>query len=149
PGNRQLAEDGVHERDQHGRRVARMDPGGAAGGAQLTGDAVRIRIRTLWSCEPELDRWVESLPGTDPERRELARTHLELVYRWMEDNGGVPPGAIRIPRLSPPAYWWNFIPGWWMRFAVRDRRRWLRTTVREVLILGVQDEPPGGLSFAM
>jgi hypothetical protein len=92
---------------------------------------------------------VESLPGSDPDRRALARMHLELVHQWMEDNGGVPPGAIRLPGLSPPVYWWAFFPGWWMRLAVRDRRRWLRAPVREVLILGVQDEPPEGLSLDM
>jgi hypothetical protein len=110
---------------------------------------MQVTVRYLRSCEPELDRWMDSLPGNDPERRALARMHLALVDQWMIDHDGVPPDAERVPRLSPPVYWWEFFPGWWMRIAVRDRRRWFRRVGRDVVVLGLQDEPPGGPSLAM
>jgi hypothetical protein len=72
---------------------------------------MRVAVRYLWSTEPELDRWVESLPGAEPERRALARIHLQIVDQWVIDHGGIPPGARRVSRLSPPVYWWEFFPG--------------------------------------
>ena len=72
---------------------------------------MRVVVRHLWSCEPELDRWVESLPGNDPERRALARMHLELLDQRMIDFVGVPPGAEEVPGLSPRVYWWESFPG--------------------------------------
>ena len=109
---------------------------------------MRVTVRHLWACEPELDRWVESLPGSEPDRRDLARTHLEQVHQWMRDNNGVPPGAIRVPGISPMSYWWEFFPGWWMRFVVRDRRRLWWTVAREVVVLAIQDDPPSPVNFA-
>jgi len=110
---------------------------------------MKIAIRTLRIAEPELDRWVESLPGADPERRELARFHLELVYKWIESHEGSPPGAHRVPGISPPTYWWEFFPGWWMRIAVVDIKRWWRVTERRLLVHGIQDSRPDELSSAM
>lgn len=75
--------------------------------------------------------------------------HLELIRQWIVDHNGVPPDARRVPRLTPPVYWWGFFPGWWMRFAVRDRRQWFRTVVRDVVIVGLQAEPPGESNFAI
>ena len=79
-----------------------------------------------------------------------------MMLRWMFD---APPAiataialimrAVQVPGVAPAAYWWEFFPGWWMRFAVRDRRRLLWTVAREVIILGIQDDPPSPANFAM
>jgi hypothetical protein len=110
---------------------------------------MRVSIRTVRSSEPELDRWVDSLPGTEPERRAFARLHLEIVYRWIVEHDGHPPGAIRVTGIAPPVYWWQFFPGWWMRIAIRDHRRWFRTVRRDIVVVIIQDEPPGESNVAM
>jgi hypothetical protein len=110
---------------------------------------MKIVVRTLRSAEPELDRWVASLPGSDPERRALARMHLENLYQWIEMHRGNPPGAREVPGLSPLSYWWEFFPGWWMRIAVVDQKRWFRVVVRKLLIHAIQDEPPDESNVAI
>jgi hypothetical protein len=68
--------------------------------------------------------------------------YLELIRQWIIQHKGIPPGAEQLPGLSPPTYWWEFFPGWWMRFAVVARRKWFRVVAREVLVIGIQNSPP-------
>ena len=103
---------------------------------------MEVTIRTLRSAEPELDRWLESLPGAEPERRAFAKLHLEFVYQWVVQHQGHPPGAVRVDGVAPPVNWWLFFPGWWMRIAVVDRRRWFRTVARDIVVVLIQAEPP-------
>jgi len=103
---------------------------------------MQIQIRTLRRAEPELDRWVESLPGNEPERRSFAQFHLALVYDWIVTHQGKPPGARQVDGIEPSLYWWEFFLGWWMRFAVRTRTRWWVFHEHDIVIIAVQDSQP-------
>jgi hypothetical protein len=110
---------------------------------------MKVTFRHLRSTRPELDRWVASLPGREPERRAFAKMYLHLIREWLIAHGGHPPGASRVSGIAPPTYWWEFAHGWWLRIAVRDRRRWFRTVARDYVVVAVQDWPPRESSESM
>lgn len=101
-----------------------------------------VRVRWLPACDPDLERWVEALPGADPERRELARLGLLGIEQYLADTRGEPPEARPVPNYRPAVYWLEFHHGWWMRYCVEDHRRWFQPPERLVTVLLVTDQPP-------
>ena len=108
---------------------------------------MRVVVRWQESTRPELEQWVQSLPGHDPERRALAQVVLDELEQRLVRAEAIPADAVRVRGLEPPAYWWRAARGLWLRFAVRDTRgRWLslfRVRTRKVTILEMRRDPPG------
>jgi len=107
---------------------------------------VRVIVRWQESTRPELEQWVQSLPGHDPERRGLAQLVIDELEQRIVRANGIPADAVRLQALEPPAYWWRAARGVWLRFAVRDTRgrwfRFFRDRTRKVTILEMRCDPP-------
>lgn len=103
---------------------------------------MRVVVRWLPACHPDLERWVNTLPGADPERREFARLGLLSTEQHLADTRGEPDKARPVPGYRPAVYWLEFHPGWWMRYCVEDRSRWFRSPERLVTVLLVTDQRP-------
>lgn len=101
-------------------------------------------MQFLAGTEPDLEAWIASLPGTDPERRAFARMYLSFIIDRLKQFRGEVPGATRQQGLDPPLVWWEFHPRWWMTFTFVDRKRWFRPTRRRIVVLTVENEPPDG-----
>jgi hypothetical protein len=113
-----------------------------------------IRVRYLPSTRPELDAWVASLPGVEPERRAFAQLYLEAIRQMLvshNEEGKEPqelnPPARALQGWRPTVYEWPFAHGWFFRFVHIDKRALfgigpLRS--RDVIIIKVQEEPLAG-----
>jgi hypothetical protein len=109
---------------------------------------VRVIVRWQEQTRPELEAWVQSLPGHDPERRALAQLVIEELQNRIRDAKGMPPGAMQVSGLHPPVYWWRAARGIWLRFAVRDAHKrffgLLGREARKVTILELRRDRPAG-----
>src|SRR4051794_407679 len=98
----------------------------------------------------DLDRWAQSLPGHEPERRHLAQQVLSALLRYLEEKGGPPPDSIRERGVEPPTWWWRWEPHFWIRFCVEDVRTsrlafWKKT--RRITVVRVSPSLPRNLSM--
>ena len=62
---------------------------------------MKVIARYHHSIEPEIEAWVQSQPGTDPERRKLAKQNLALFRKLIQDTCGEIPDAVRCKNIDP------------------------------------------------
>jgi hypothetical protein len=109
---------------------------------------VRVIVRWQESTRPELEQWVQSLPGHDPERRALAQVVIDALEQQLIRPEGTPTDAVRVRGLEPPVYWWRAGRGLWLRFVVRETRRrrliFFRNRTRKITILEMRRDSPVG-----
>jgi hypothetical protein len=107
---------------------------------------MEVVVKFHESARPGLGAWVRSLPGRPAGRALLIAICLEAVNVALRDTEGQPPGAVRVEGIWPPTCWWEFTPGWWLRYCVRETGGWLRRRRKEITILEVAprraDETP-------
>ncbi len=94
------------------------------------------------STRSDLERWVSSQPGSEPERRALAKECLNALRAYLIEHRGTPPEAIPVRDLEPPNYWLVFGKGWWMKYCVEIHRRWFCPAIGQITILAIQNESP-------
>lgn len=99
-----------------------------------------MRVVIEWSprTREDIERWIRSLPGEDPNRRTLADWLLVELSQRLLAAGGRPANAISIAGWDPPRYWWEPEPDLWLQISVRDEP-WsvgslLRGRMREVKV---------------
>jgi hypothetical protein len=83
---------------------------------------VSVVVQFHERCGPELDRWVESLPGPAADRRRFARQYLAALRHLLIEARGEPADAAPVPGTRPPAYRLHLGRGWHLRFIIRDER---------------------------
>jgi hypothetical protein len=102
---------------------------------------MRVTIGVHTQAAPGLAEWVHSAPGRPDDRRALLRVYLADIMSRLEQFAGHPPGAERRPGFEPPLFEWNYAEGLWVRYAVRDVRRWFRVRERKITILRFAPRP--------
>jgi hypothetical protein len=107
---------------------------------------VRVTIEWHDRTREDVERWVRSLPGHDPERRALANWVLDELIGRLQSLAEIPPGAIEIPGWDPPRYWWRGLPHVWISISIHDEpwslSTFVRGRVRRIMIWRLLRERP-------
>ena len=103
-----------------------------AWGSALIGATVAMHTAGNWSravkviahfhqdTRRELNRWARSLSPDAAQGRAFGRVFLTALLQALEQQAGPPPGAERVAGISPPTWWWEYDPDFWVKFVVRD-----------------------------
>jgi hypothetical protein len=103
----------------------------------------RVEVRLHRRLAADLAAWVVAGTGRPEDRRALLQFYLDGVVSELERHRGEPPGVVRVPGVHPPVFDWHYSADVWVRFAVRDVRRWFRPAVRKVTVYRFVTQPPG------
>src|SRR4051812_43752004 len=91
-----------------------------------------------------LQAWIDDLSAREPNGRHLARIIASDIRQRLEMFGTKLPNLMLAPNCRPPLYWWQYFPGNWISFVVRETGVWWWRT-RRVIVYSVGEPPPDRL----
>ena len=92
-------------------------------------------------AKPGLRAWIEELSGREPGGRGMARVILSDIREQLLTFGAKLKNVIPDRTRDPPLYWWQYYPGHWVSYIVRDSGFWKWRT-RRVIVYSVGERPP-------
>lgn len=100
------------------------------------------RVRPHLAIQSAVRAWRLTLGATREERDRVARERWAEFEQSVIDSQGPPPGSVEDASTRPPTYWCDFPGGGLAQILVQpDRREWVFTVVREVVVVNLVFSP--------
>jgi hypothetical protein len=110
---------------------------------------VKVKVKTKWHriCLTRLADWLEIRSRSHSDARQYLSDYTRIIEESLVLHEGLPPGAVKVETVSPPAMIWEFIQGrLWIVYLIEHRGGWLRRLFRlhsiEIMIERVYEEFP-------
>jgi hypothetical protein len=104
--------------------------------------ALSVVVRFHRRAAPGLAHWMHTLIGLADLRQMYYRATIEeLRRRFIALRGEIDEAHIA-GEGEQRAWWWEFVPGFWVGYRWRERGFWLWKR-REVLVISIAERPPG------
>ena len=102
---------------------------------------MNVQVRFHESAEQSLRTWIAELSAQEPNGAFMAALYLDDMQERLAGLAGELHEAIPDRTAVPVRYWWEYLPGFWIAYIVRDEGWWLWKK-RRLIIVSVGEDPP-------